>query len=70
MAITKSNPITLKVSLMSLFSLYKTSQPRPALQDRPATTEPKLITPFKNKSARATEAAQVGISPIKAATTG
>ena len=66
----KSIPIIMAVFLRSLFLRSKTSKPKPAPDESPATVEPKLIAPFKNIIVIKTETAQFGIKPKIPAATG
>ena len=67
--IPSSSPTVVAVSLIPFF-LKSTSSPSPAPESRPETTEAKLKSPFIYSSVIATETAQLGIRPMKAAMTG
>lgn len=53
-----------------LLALNKANTHAPALVQRPANTEPKLIIPCKYKFVKRTEKIQLGINPIRVSING
>ena len=63
MLIVSNKAMIFAVFLKSLPRFNKISKPKPAPDESPAITEPKLITPFKYINVISTETAQFGIKP-------
>lgn len=68
--IPKSNPNIVKTSILSFPVRTRTNRPRPPLAQSPAIADPYVSVPLRNSSVIATEAAQLGMSPMKAAIKG
>ena len=70
MLTVKRIPTTSAVFFLSSFFLSKTKSPKPAPEESPAITEPKLKTPCKYIIVKRTDTAQFGINPKIPAMTG
>ena len=70
MLTARSMPVIFNESFMFSLCLKSTRIPKPAFDNNPDITAPKLIDPLIKSIVSAIETAQLGIKPIKAVITG